>query len=291
MADYDVVEEAILAEQGSRIERRRAARFLEVLREQERAARPHGELSAHAKASVAAFERDVAALNRLVDDERDTLIREPAPLFDIGSMPVGDRTLKVFGAGLCTLSWAHIDDAPVGHARTDPDTGSFSADNYTTGPVRFTVAQMGISYRPSAAICKLSVRAYVNYSGYYMLQHRVHDDSIPETRWAWALGSVGLKVDSVKPDGSSYHLDAETWVNPWDVARPNPTEVRDVEGSASVLDGMIVEPIAVSSRNYAVWATCRVGVSADPGFAVSTYATSSIGCQLVLGVVEEIENW
>jgi len=54
---------------------------------------------------------------------------------------------------------------------------------------------------------------------------------------------------------------------------------------------MIVEPLAVSSRKYAIWVTCRVGVSADPGFAVSTYATSSIGCNLVYGVVEELEHW
>ncbi|MET0147420.1 MAG: hypothetical protein ABW328_21950 [Ilumatobacteraceae bacterium] len=44
-------------------------------------------------------------------------------------------------------------------------------------------------------------------------------------------------------------------------------------------------------RNDAIWVTCRVGVSADPGFAVSTYATSSIGCNAVYVVVEEIEHW
>ena len=282
-----VDDEAILAGQSNRLERRRAARFMEVLRDQEQAARPYGELTAEAKASVAAFERDVAALDRLVDGERD-MLTGPAVYFDVETMPAGDSPLHVFGPGTCTLRWVHLDN---GQANTDLDNASCWAYNYTTGPVRFTVAQIGISYRPSAAICKLSVRAYVNYNGYYILKHRVHDSSISEPRWAWALGSVGLKVDSVSPDGSDFHVDAETWVNQWDVPRLNPTESRDVEGSASVSDGMIVEPIAVSSRSYGIWVTCRVGVSADPGFAVSTYATSSIGCNLVYAVVEEIEHW
>ena len=110
----------------------------------------------------------------------------------------------------------------TGH--TDVENASCWAYNYTTGPARFTVAQIGISYRPAAELCKLSVRAFVNYDGYYMLKHRVHDPNIPETRRAWALGSVGLKVDSVNEDGSGFNVDAETWVDAWDASHPNPTE-------------------------------------------------------------------
>ena len=178
-----------------------------------------------------------------------------------------------------------------GQANVDTAKGTFFAANYTIGPPRFTVAQLGVKFRPSVPVCKLSVRAYAHFSGYDILDHRVHDDSLPEYRRAWALGSVGVRVDSWKLDGSEYRFEGLNWANMWDRSEVNPDDSREYDGSVSSSGGLIVEPLAVSSRDYAVWVTCRVGVSADPGFAVSTYATSSISCQVPFFVVEEIENF
>jgi hypothetical protein len=76
----------------------------------------------------------------------------------------------------------------------------------------------------------------------------------------------------------------------WDRGEQNPSGTREFDDSVAVSNSG-TEPIAINSRNYIVWITCRVGVSADPGFMVSTYATSSISCFVPYFVVEEIDHW
>ena len=203
-------------------------------------------------------------------------------------MTPDDTRLHVFGPDDLTLGWVHLDQ---GQAGVDVAASRLRASNSTTGPARFTVAQLGVKLRTSVPVCKLSVRAYVQYSGYDILSHRVHQPGSSERRRAWALGRVGVKVDSWALDGSGYHLDGENLVSVWDRSVENPSDSRDYEGTLSSSDGLIVEPIAVDSRDYVVWVTCVVGVSADPGFEVSTYATSSIGCHVPYLVVEEIPHW
>ena len=100
-----------------------------------------------------------------------------------------------------------------------------------------------------------------------------------------------VKVDSWNPDWSGFHFERERWIDVWDRSEVNPSEYRDHDDSVSSSDGLIVEPLAINTRIYVIWVMCRVGVNADPGFAVSTYATSSIGCHVPYFVVEEIVNF
>jgi hypothetical protein len=285
---YGSDDETIYANQDERLRKSRSQRFDELLRGQDAARRSYRpELSDEAKRSVAEFEREVEELNRLVDAEIKNLVPPRGPSFDYTLM-TRDEHLHVFGPGNLTHAWVWLGD---GQAGADFENGKFYAYNYTTGPARFSVAQVGVIFQPTPTLCKLSVRPYVRYSGYDILKHAVHDPSIPEERRAWALGSVGLKIDSWDPGGGNYNVDGETWVNLWDRSEVNPSSSRSYDESVSVSDGLILEPVAINSRQYGIWVTCRVGVSADPGFAVSTYATSSIGCQLVYFVAEEIEHW
>jgi hypothetical protein len=289
MATDGIDDQMFFAEQARHAEHARAKRFTARVREHEAAATAYGaELSDEAKRSVADFQRHVATLNDLVDAEIETLVPVRGPAFDFGSMAIDSAGLHVFGPDDYALHWVHLD---LGQAGVDVANGRFHASNYTTGPARFTVAQLGVRFRPSVPVCKLSVRAYAQFSGYDILTHQVHQPGTSETRRAWALGSVGVKVDSVNLAGGDYHLDGESWVDLWNRSEINPSDSREYEGSVSVSDGLIVEPICIASREYAIWVTCRVGVSADPGFTVSTYATSSIGCHVPYFVVEEIEHW
>jgi hypothetical protein len=288
MSTYGQDDETIYAKQEERVRNSRSTRFDELLRDQDAARHGHRpELSDDAKRSVAEFEREVAELNRLVDAEIENLVPARGPSFDHTAM-TRDEHLHVFGPGTLTEGWAWQGD---GNAGSDVANGTFYAYNYTTGPARFSVAQVGVKFQPTPALCKLSVRPYVRCTGYDILKHAVHQPGTGEQRRAWALGSVGIKVDSWDPGGGNYNVDGETWVNLWDRSEVNPTISQEFDQSVTVSDGLILEPIAINSRQYALWITCRVGVSADPGFEVSTYATSSIGCQLVYFVAEEIEHW
>jgi hypothetical protein len=287
MATDGIDDQVFFAEQARHAEHARAKRFTARVREHEAAATAYGaELSDEAKRSVADFQRHVATLNDLVDAEIETLVPvRPGVRLRLD----GDRQRRParVRTGRLRAPLVHLD---LGQAGVDVANGRFHASNYTTGPARFTVAQLGVRLRPSVPVCKLSVRAYAQFSGYDILTHQVHQPGTSETRRAWALGSVGVKVDSVNLAGADYHLDGESWVDLWNRSEVNPSDSREYEGSVSVSDGLIVEPIGIASREYAIWVTCRVGVSADPGFTVSTYATSSIGCHVPYFVVEEIEH-
>jgi hypothetical protein len=289
MPDYGVDDATIAAQQEEHAKRGRTAHVNELLREREVASRPVGrELSEEAKRSISAWTEHVESLNALVDAEIETLPPPQIEMPDVRALTISDTSTHVFGAGHLTHGWTHLGS---GQASADFENAKLFAYNYTTGPARFTVAQIGVSLRPSFPQCKLSVRAYVRFWGYNILDHRVHQPGSTEVRRAWALGSVGLKVDSWNLDGSNSNLDAERWVDVWDRGEPNPFGRRDFDSSVSVSDGMIVEPLAIDSRSYIIWITCRVGVSADPGFEVSTYATSSISCLVPYFVVEEIPHW
>ena len=296
-----VDEQTIIAKQEELAAPGPSARLTKILREQEVASRPNElKLSDAAYRSVKDFERDTAALNKQVSAELDYLnAKWDSPLkldLDLISPEVREgRILHVYGPDVhgtgepkyYKLGWVHLD---WGQAGADPRTGKLFASNYTTGPARFTVAQIGVKLRPTFPMCRLSVRAYTQFSGFDALHHRVHDPSLPEQRRAWALGSVGVKVDSWNLDGTGYFQDGLKWVDVWNRSEVNPSDSRQYENSVSSGDGLMVELLATNSRDYAIWVTCLVGVSADPGFAVSTYATSSIGCDVPFFVVEEIER-
>jgi hypothetical protein len=288
MSTYGPDDETIYAKQEERVRKSRSKRFGGVLRDQDAARRgDRPELSDEAKRSVAEFEREVAELSRLVDAEIENLVPLRGPSFDHTAM-TRDEHQHVFGPGNLTEAWTWQGD---GNAGTDVANGTFYAYNYTTGPARFSVAQVGVKFQPTPALCKLSVRPYVRCSGYDILKHAIHQPDTHEQRRAWALGTVGIKIDSWDLGGGNYNVDGETVVKLWDRSEVNPTSSHDFDAAVSVSDGLILEPLAINSRQYGIWITCSVGVSADPGFEVSTYATSSIGCQLVYFVAEEIEHW
>jgi hypothetical protein len=167
MSTYDLDDETIAALQQERVDRRRAARFDEVLRQAEYASRPAGELDDDAQRSVQTWERHVQSLNALVDAELESLAFANPIVPDIPTMTVSDDRLHIFAPGQYTHRWVHL---AGGHAAVDLAAGTFRASNYTTGPARFTVAQLGVSFRPAVPVCKLSVRAYVRFA-VLRLQH------------------------------------------------------------------------------------------------------------------------
>jgi hypothetical protein len=276
-------EKAVLALQEQRMAGP-ASRIAPLLREQEQLAAAGRVVDEAAQRSLRAFERDMTAVTERVKLELPDLtdrVRAPfgRPTF------AGNPLQHVFGPGLLGWEWAWLGDGQAGASKDD---ATFWASNYTTGPARFTVAKVGVQFRPQLASCKLSIRPYVRWSGTEVLTHRVHQPGTSEQRNAWALGSVGISVDSFNVSGGGDFHDGERWVDLWNHAEPNPSVSLDHDGATSVSDGLELEVFAVSSRLYAIGIECRVGVSADPGFEVSTYATSSISCQCVYFVVEEI---
>ena len=136
-----------MASQEEHAKRSRSKRFAALLREQEIASRaPGAELSDEAKRSAEDFERQVTALNELVDTENDTLMPPLGPPIDLASMRASNDQMHVFGPGTYTERFQHHDG---GQPTVDLANGRLSAYNYTTGPARFTVAQLGVKLRPT----------------------------------------------------------------------------------------------------------------------------------------------
>jgi hypothetical protein len=267
----DAIEQAVYAMQEARM-RGPASRIAALLDEQ--APGP----------GRAAFERDMAAVTELVKAEapaRNARVRAPFGLPTHAANPL----MHVYGPGLLDWAWTWPGD---GQARANKDDATFSAENYTTGPARFSVAKVGVLLTPRLPTCKLSIRPYVRWSGTEILTHRVHQPDSSEQRKAWALGGVGISVDSFNVGGGGDFHEPELWINPWDHWEFNPSVTLDHDGATTVSDGLQMEVFAVNTRTYSIGIECRVGVSADPGFEVSTYATSSISCQCVYFVVEEV---
>jgi hypothetical protein len=261
-----------------------ASRIAPLLYEQERAASAGRALGEEARRSAEAFERDMAAVTERVKAEvpaRNARVRAPFGLPTHSANPL----LHVFGPGTLAWDWGWAGD---GGARANKDDATFWAENYTTGPARFSVAKVGVLLTPRLPTCKLSIRPYVRWSGTEILTHRVHQPDTTEQRRAWALGSVGISVDSFNVGGGGDFHDGEVWIDAWNHSEVNPTVNLDHDGVTTVSDGLQLEVFAASSRTYSIGIECRVGVSADPGFEVSTYATSSISCQCVYFVVEEV---
>jgi hypothetical protein len=285
-------ERAILAIQEDLAAPGPSARLGKLLAEHEAVSRPRQGLSEAVRASVKEFERDCAELSRQVSTEVDQLNSKWGAQFD-RVPPVQRAQLNVFspdtagtqGPHQYRFGWVYLD---WGEAAADPRTGKFFASNYTTGGQRWTVAQIGAQFTPTQPWSRLAVRPYVRWSGFDTLTHRVHDESIPEQRWATALGSVGILVQSWDSSGGGFYVDAEHYVDVWVRNEPNPSGSREYADVAYSGSGVYVEPLVTSARNYTIWICCRVMVAADPGFAISTYASSSISCEVPYFVVEEL---
>ena len=81
--------------------------------------------------------------------------------------------------------------------------------------------------------------------------------------------------------------DARFFKNTFLDSKPNPSETDDYTGVTGSFDGLEVDVLATSDRQYYVWICCRAWVAADPGFAKATMSSSSMSCHLPFLVVEE----
>jgi len=248
-----------------------------------------------AKAKRQLFESDAAAFHEksraafIKFNERMPEVILPRPQADSDHLhifgPDGDGS----GGPLdYKFQWSHLGNPFLSSAGANFRNGTFSAYDYTTGgPASWTVAQVGIQLQPTLPSCKLSIRPYVRWSGHSHLKHRVFDASLGEQRWAFALGSTGIAVQSWNASGGGFFADGEHWVDHWSRHQANPSGILEYDGTDTASSGLQMEIYATSSRSYTIWATCRVCVVADPGFAVATYATSAINCTAPFFVVEE----
>jgi hypothetical protein len=275
-----------------------AMRLGQLLTNQDAATRSRGdELKPAARRRRTNFVREGKVLTQHISAEMKVLNDRWDILFDRALPPPRDL-LHVFGPDVegtggkwfYRLAWEHVDDtrgAGIG-ASADVLTGKYWASHYTTGPKRRAYAGLGVWLTPIVDSCFLSVRPYVNWSGFDILQHRVFDPQLNEVRWATATGDLGIIVQSWDLSGKGYYVDARHWINIWERTEPNPSGAHDYDGIASSGTGLQVQVLGSTKRQYAIWVCCRAMVLADPGFAVATRASSSVSCQLPFLVVEEI---
>lgn len=298
VAPEEISEAAILAKQEELASAaRRGVDLAQFALEQDEASRPDdSELSEQARASRELFASDAAAFHERSRTEFEGFAEKPAELFR-PSLDAGAGHLHVFGPDGdgsggpldYRLQWSHLGEPFLSSAYADFSKGTFGAYDYTTGgPASWTVAQVGFLMKPALPSCRLSIRPYVKLSGYSHLKHRVFDASLGEQRWAFALGSIGIAVQSRNEAGGGFHTDAEIWQDQWSRHEPNPSGTIEHYGTGSSVGGYQAEIFASGSRWYTIWITCRVCVVAEKGFAVTTYATSVINCSAPFCVVEEI---
>lgn len=247
----------------------------------------------------AAFEQDGLVL-------ADRIAAERADRYDILEnkrtfnhvLPTSRELLHVYGAdrdgtGLpqfYQLEWALV-EPPGGTgtgARGDHRSGGISAEHYTTSGQLSSYAGVGMWLTPRIQLGSLSVRPYVPWSGYDILQHRVFDPSLHEQRWATGLAQMGIIVQSWDLAGRDPRLELSHWIQLWNRTELNPVGMRSYEGTENPSSGLTASVPAVSSRQYAIWVVCRALVAADPGFAVATRASASVTADVRFVVVEEM---
>jgi hypothetical protein len=275
------------------------ARLGELIAEQEAAVLPPpSELSPAARRLRANFEREGTVLTKRIAAELKVIATQSPPVFD-RALPAPRDLLHVFGADVAgtgapffyRLAWTFIEGTSGTSidARADVRTGKFLASHYSTSGALSAYAAIGVRFTPQID-CLLSVRPYVNWSGWDILQHRVFDSQLNEQRWASAAGALGIYVESAEPNGALRNEDANHWIDLWNRSELNPSGTRGYGGSESSATGLQAQFLASKQRRYSIWVCCRAFVSADPGFAVSTRANAALSCELPYLVVEEIPN-
>jgi len=257
------------------------------------------ELNPAARRLKASFERESRILASRVSAEMKVLDSKWGPLYDM-ALPPARELLHVYGADVAgtggdafyRLSWGDVEGghgAGIGGS-ADPKTGKFWASHYSTGGERNAYAGVGVRLTPKLNWCRLSVRPYVNWSGFDILRHKVYDPQLNERRWAFGSARLGIVIQSWNPAGGAYNLDASHWVEVFRDVEQNPDAWRDYADTASSSTGLQVDALATSARQYAIWVCCRATVIADAGFAVATRASSSVSCHLPFLVVEEVPS-
>jgi len=276
-----------------------AARLGKLVADQAAAALPdRSELSASAARKAAQFEREGKVLLKHVSGEVKLLDAQWKPwksFFDV-PLPAPRDLLHVFGpdeAGtrgpsVYRLAWRHDEDPAMGvRSSADVRTGKFWVEPYTVGPLLSSYAGLGVQMTPILS-CFLSVRPFVNWSGFDVLSHKVYDPQFGEQRWATASAHLGIIVQSWNLQGGDPRLHARHWLELWRRSEQNPAGTRDYAGAGGPSTGLQVEVPASKNRRYAIWVCCRATVDADPGFAVATHAACGLSCHLPFLVVEEL---
>lgn len=279
-----------------------AGRLGALLAEQETAARPPApDLSPAQLKHRTDFEHDSDVLaSRVLDEVRalDTGLRHGATEFGRtlqvrgGIEAVLDTTFTPAGLGNpwpYQLSWRQVDgfEATGDGAGADIQSGTFWASRYSVGGQLNAYAGLGAWITPEFQSCRLWVRPYVNWSGFDILQHRVFDPSVHEQRWAVAQVQLGIFVQSWYLAGGSFNTDATKWITLWNRSELNPVGSRNYQGTAFAGD-YTLEAFGTSSRQYAIWATCRATAIAESGFAVATRASASVSCNMPAMLVGQI---
>ncbi|MEU6896238.1 hypothetical protein ABZ934_31740 [Streptomyces sp. NPDC046557] len=171
-------------------------------------------------------------------------------------------------------------------AAADIHTGTFWASRYTTSGQLTSRAAIGVTIVPEQS-CLLWVRPYINWSGFDILQHVDYMPGSGEQRRAFALAQVGILVSSRDLAGGNPVSVGQTHVDLWSRDELNPVGSRDYSGTAFAGDYQLRVP-ASSDRMFDVWATCRVYVLAESGFAVATRASSSASCSMPFMFVGQV---
>ena len=202
----------------------------------------------------------------------------------------GPDPARTRGPWLYRDAWGHttgdFQGAGIG-TQVDLATGVMSASSFSTGGENDAFAAIGMRLSPLLTAGQISVRPYVDWTGFDTLFHRVFDPQVNEQRWAVAGGKVGIVVESRLAPGVDFRTDARQWVEVWNRAEQNPSGSRDYAGLAGVATGLQLQVPTDHAREYFIWIVCWAYTIGDPGFAVATRASASIACHVPFVVVEE----
>jgi hypothetical protein len=277
----------------------RSTRLAAVLSDLDRRAGADVQLHPNAERRRKAFEDEEQQLREAIASELGGLVGPEHLGNAVAPPPPAPRDLlHVYGpdaagtggASFYRLRWTEIDGGPMTgiDARADLVTGHLIASHFTTGSSWMTsYAALGVRMTPLTD-CHLSVRPLVNWSGFDILNHRVFDGSLGETRWATATGELRLFVSSAATDGSLPNDDHDATTVLWSRSEPNPSGSRDYSGTESPATGFEATILASKARRYSIFVVAQGSVIADPGFAVATRASSSMACDVPFIAVHEL---
>jgi hypothetical protein len=256
-------------------------------------------LSPEARRLRANFERDRKVLADQVSPALQALHDQWRPTHDGAPRALRDR-LHFFGAdrlgtgrpGVYTLSWGHIDGGGGGAGigvRTSLGDGTFSAEHSTHGSNNLSAyAGIGVSLIPSLDVCQLSVRPVVDWRGFDILSHRIFDTKLSPSGWGVAAAKIGLIVQSWDLAGNGLRTDGSRWVDVWRRNEVNPSGFRYYDGDSVDARSLLLEVLATSQRQYAIWVSCRAEVITQAQFDLDISASASVTCQLPYLAVEEV---
>ena len=276
-----------------------AAKFAELLAEQEKAAEPVRELSQEALARQELFTRNGVQLGSLLVEGSDRLFERYKKYWTLTDPPAREPRdlLHVFGPDVTGKKqeffyrqrWASIDGSGAGiGASADPTTGMFSAEQYRTGSNQAdSYGGVGVSFRPRSHLCALSVRPIVQWHGLSIVAHRKYDPDVSAEAWAQSYGAIGVHVQSRSAPGQPIHQDAGRWVSMWNRFERNPSGTSYYDGTEGPTTIGLEGVFATDGREVMVWVSCRAFVMSQSVFNLDTRASASIGCFLPYLVVQE----